>query len=311
MKAVRLLRMLVAVVLLFSTVPVSAEGTAAAGPIAPVPQVDAGGEIEIRADSFGLPQSDHAAASAYAKPSVFLGPDDAVQFSASVPADGLYTVAFDMAATESFINAPEGQLLVDGAFPLVDAQRIVFPIYYQNTRDTFPQDRYGNDALIRQERLLRWSKVILRDVNFSQKYPSQIFLTAGEHAFEFRVTRESMLLGIEQARAGNRISDIGHAVENHARPAGFGVVRDYVGHGIGTRMHEEPQIPNYGRPGHGPRIEEGMVLAIEPMITAGSAALKVLRDNWTAVTRDGSRAAHWELVAAVTADGPKIMGEPA
>ena len=126
-----------------------------------------------------------------------------------------------------------------------------------------------------------------------------------------RVTRESMLLGIEQARAGNRISDIGHAVENHARPAGFGVVRDYVGHGIGTRMHEEPQIPNYGRPGHGPRIEEGMVLAIEPMITAGSAALKVLRDNWTAVTRDGSRAAHWELVAAVTADGPKIMGEPA
>ena len=196
MKAVRLLRLLVAVVLLLSSVPVSAEGLESASQIAPVPQAAAAGsEIEIRADSFGMPQSDHAIAAEYDKPSVFLGPGDTIKFTAPIPMDGQYTIAFDMAATESYINAPEGQLLVDGVFPLVDTQRIVFPIYYQNTRDTFPQDRYGNDALIRQERLLRWSKVILRDVNFSQKYPSQLFLTAGEHEFVFRVTRESMLLG--------------------------------------------------------------------------------------------------------------------
>lgn len=196
MRVVRLLRLLVAGVLLLSTVPVSAEGLESASEIAPLPQAAAaGGEIEIRADSFGMPQSDHAIAVEYDKPSVFLRPGDAIQFTVSVPADGQYTVAFDMAATESYINAPEGQLLVDGAFPLVDTQRIVFPIFYQNSRDTFPQDRYGNDALIRQERLLRWVKVVLRDVNFSQKYPPQLFLTAGEHEFEFRVTRESMLLG--------------------------------------------------------------------------------------------------------------------
>ena len=156
MRVVRLLRLLVAVVLLLSAVPVSAEGLESASQIAPLPQAAAaGGEIEIRADSFGMPQSDHAIAAEYDKPSVFLGPGDAIQFTVSIPADGQYTVAFDMAATESYINAPEGQLLVDGAFPLVDTQRIVFPIFYQNSRDTFPQDRYGNDALIRQERLLR------------------------------------------------------------------------------------------------------------------------------------------------------------
>ncbi len=126
-----------------------------------------------------------------------------------------------------------------------------------------------------------------------------------------RVTRESLFKAIEQVRPGNRVSDIGHAVEQHALRHGFGVVREFVGHGIGTRMHEEPQVPNYGRPGQGPRIETGMVLAIEPMITAGSPAVKVLADGWTAVTRDGSRAAHWELVVAATAEGPRIMGGPA
>ncbi len=125
-----------------------------------------------------------------------------------------------------------------------------------------------------------------------------------------RVTRESLFEAIAQVRPGHHVSDIGHAVERYATAAGFGVVREFVGHGIGTRMHEEPQIPNYGRPGQGPRIEAGMVFAIEPMITAGGPAVKVLRDGWTAVTRDGSRAAHWELVAAATEDGPKILGEP-
>ena len=125
-----------------------------------------------------------------------------------------------------------------------------------------------------------------------------------------RVTRECLMLGLAEVRPGKHVSDIGHAVEKNARAAGFDVVREFVGHGIGTRMHEEPQIPNYGRPGQGARIDEGMVFAIEPMITAGSGSVKVLRDGWTAVTRDGTRAAHWELVVAATADGPRILGEP-
>ncbi|MBP7147382.1 MAG: type I methionyl aminopeptidase [Acidobacteria bacterium] len=126
-----------------------------------------------------------------------------------------------------------------------------------------------------------------------------------------RATRESLLRAIDKMRVGNRLSDIGSAVESHARSAGFSVVRDFVGHGIGTRMHEEPQVPNFGPAGNGPRIEEGMVFAIEPMVVAGNPAVMVLDDGWTAVTRDGSRAAHWELVVAATADGPRVLGEPA
>jgi methionyl aminopeptidase len=125
-----------------------------------------------------------------------------------------------------------------------------------------------------------------------------------------RVTRECLLAAIEQVRPGRRISDIGHAVEEHASAEGFGVVREFVGHAIGTQLHEEPQVPNFGPPGRGARIEEGMVLAIEPMITAGSPGVRVLGDGWTAVTRDGSRAAHWELVVAATASGPQVLGEP-
>ena len=126
-----------------------------------------------------------------------------------------------------------------------------------------------------------------------------------------RVTRECLHLAIEEVRPGRRLSDIGHAVERHATAAGFGVVREFVGHGIGTRLHEEPQVPNFGPPGRGPRLEPGMVFAIEPMITAGESAVKVLGDGWTAVTRDGSLAAHWELVAAVTPSGPRVLGVPA
>ncbi len=125
------------------------------------------------------------------------------------------------------------------------------------------------------------------------------------------VTREALLLAVRQVRPGAHIADIGCAVEQHAAAAGFQVVKEFVGHGIGVRMHEEPQVPNYGRPGQGPRIEAGMVLALEPMIAAGSGAVKVLADGWTAVTRDGSKAAHWELVVAATANGPRVLGEPA
>ena len=122
-----------------------------------------------------------------------------------------------------------------------------------------------------------------------------------------RVTEESLYKAIEAVKPGGRISDIGHAVQKHVEAYGFSVVREFVGHGIGQRMHEEPQIPNYGEPGRGPRLAEGMVLAIEPMVNAGKPAVKVLADGWTAVTRDNSLSAHFEHTVAVTAAGPRIL----
>ncbi|MDE3155230.1 MAG: type I methionyl aminopeptidase [Acidobacteriota bacterium] len=122
-----------------------------------------------------------------------------------------------------------------------------------------------------------------------------------------RVTNEALFKGIAQARPGGRVSDIGHAVQQHVEAHGFSVVREFVGHGIGEQMHEEPQIPNYGDPGRGPRLTEGMVLAIEPMVNVGKPGVKVLKDGWTAVTRDGSLSAHFEHTVAVTAEGPRIL----
>ena len=128
-----------------------------------------------------------------------------------------------------------------------------------------------------------------------------------EAATLLRVTEESLYKAIDRVRPGGRVSDIGHAVQQHIEAYGFSVVREFVGHGIGQRMHEEPQVPNYGEPGRGPRLAEGMVLAIEPMVNAGKPAVKVLADGWTAVTRDSSLSAHFEHTVAVTADGPWIL----
>lgn len=129
-----------------------------------------------------------------------------------------------------------------------------------------------------------------------------------EHVDELlRVTREALEFGIAQVRVGGHVSDIGHHVQRHVEAHGFSVVREFVGHGIGVQLHEEPQIPNYGEPGHGPKLETGMVLAIEPMVTLGRPAVKVLGDGWTAVTRDGSLAAHFEHTVAVTESGPEVL----
>jgi methionyl aminopeptidase len=122
-----------------------------------------------------------------------------------------------------------------------------------------------------------------------------------------RVTEEALEKGIAQVRIGGRVSDIGHAIQKHVEANGFTVVREFVGHGIGAALHEEPQIANYGEPGRGPRLAEGMTLAIEPMVNMGKASVKVLADGWTAVTRDGSLSAHFEHTVAVTKDGPLIM----
>jgi methionyl aminopeptidase len=121
------------------------------------------------------------------------------------------------------------------------------------------------------------------------------------------VTEESLYRGIEQARIGNSVGDVGAAVQEHVEAAGFSVVREFVGHGIGTKLHEEPQIPNFGARGHGAKLREGMVLAIEPMVNYGKPGTRVLGDKWTAVTLDGSFSAHFEHCVAVTKDGPVIL----
>ncbi len=126
-----------------------------------------------------------------------------------------------------------------------------------------------------------------------------------------RVTQESLALAIEQVRVGNRLFDICGAVEKHVVSNGFSIVREFVGHGIGTTLHEEPQIPNYIDPRNdNPRLKEGMTLAIEPMVNAGRPESKVLKDRWTAVTKDGRYSAHFEHVVAVTADGPWVLTRP-
>jgi methionyl aminopeptidase len=122
-----------------------------------------------------------------------------------------------------------------------------------------------------------------------------------------RVTEESLSLAIQQARVGNRLSDISHAVQQHVETAGYSVVTEFVGHGIGRQLHEEPQVPNYGKPGQGPRLQPGMVLAIEPMVNMGGSAVRVLDDRWTAVTVDGSLSAHFEHTIAIQPSGPALV----
>ena len=163
-------------------------------------------------------------------------------------------------------------------------------------------------------RLLNDGDIISIDVGASLNGyfgDSAITLPVGQVSEEaatlLRVTEEALYKAIDRVRPGSRISDLGHAVQKHVEAYGFSVVREFVGHGIGQRMHEEPQVPNYGDPGRGPRLTEGMVLAIEPMVNAGKPAVKVLGDGWTAVTRDGSLSAHFEHTVAVTADAPWIL----
>jgi methionyl aminopeptidase len=124
------------------------------------------------------------------------------------------------------------------------------------------------------------------------------------------VTRESLYKGIEQVRAGNRVSDISAAVQGHVESHGFSIIRAFVGHGIGRRLHEDPPVPNFVERGPNPRLTPGMVLAIEPMTAAGTWDVQMAADAWTAKTRDGALSAHWELSVAVTNNGPWILGEP-
>ena len=131
-----------------------------------------------------------------------------------------------------------------------------------------------------------------------------------EAARLMRVTREALMRAIEQCHPGKRVGDIGHAVQRHAEAHGYSVVREFVGHGIGTSLHEEPQVPNYGPPGRRERLRPGMCVAIEPMLNLGKPDVRVLDDGWTAVTVDGSLSAHFEFSVAVTEAGPWILSDP-
>jgi methionyl aminopeptidase len=167
------------------------------------------------------------------------------------------------------------------------------------------------------ERVLREGEILSVDVGVKLRgYHGDAALTvpigrvSDEAARLIRVTEESLLNAIGQMRVGNRVSDIGATVQKHVEAAGFSVVREFVGHGIGKEMHEPPEVPNFGRPGFGPRIMAGMVFAIEPMVNAGGWRMRELEDGWTAVTADGSLSAHFEHTVAATVDGPRILTLP-
>lgn len=142
---------------------------------------------------------------------------------------------------------------------------------------------------------------------------SAITVPVGEVSDEAKnlleVTEQSLHKGIEQAILGNRLTDISHTIQSFVEDKGYSVVRDFVGHGIGTKMHEEPQVPNFGRPGRGPRLKAGMCLAIEPMVNIGTHQVKTLQNDWTVVTRDHKLSAHFEHSVAITEEGPLILTE--
>lgn len=212
MKPTRLQRWLAAALILTMAVPAPARALATAplrtAAVTPPRSTDApdllprlallaGSDTaqEVRADTFNLPLASDDVAAQYEKPSVRLETGQRLQFRLSVAVAGAYVVSFDMAAAESFMNTPEAELQVDGAYPVADARRIVFPVFYANSSDEFPLDRYGNEALTRQVQRIVWTTVPMRDAGLSRKYPVQLDLTAGEHTFDFGVTQGSLYLG--------------------------------------------------------------------------------------------------------------------
>ncbi|HLF17501.1 MAG TPA: type I methionyl aminopeptidase [Candidatus Omnitrophota bacterium] len=164
------------------------------------------------------------------------------------------------------------------------------------------------------ERIVKEGDIVSLDVGIVYKdYYSDTAVTVGVGRLNgdlsklLKVTEESLYKGIEQARVSNHLSDISHAIQKHVEANHFSIVREFVGHGIGKRLHEDPEIPNFGPPNNGPVLEEGMVFAIEPMVNMGSWQTKILEDGWTVVAADGKPSAHFEHCVAVTKNGPEIL----
>ncbi|MDL1974250.1 MAG: type I methionyl aminopeptidase [Deltaproteobacteria bacterium] len=167
---------------------------------------------------------------------------------------------------------------------------------------------FPNSAPLKEGDILSIDFGVLYDGYYGD---SALTLPVGEIAPEtgrlLQITEDALYLGIEQARYGNRLSDISHAIQSHVELNGCSVVRKFVGHGIGKELHEDPQIPNYGKPGYGIRLQPGMTIAIEPMVNMGGCDVETLEDGWTAVTKDGSLSAHFEHTVAIMDNGPDIL----
>lgn len=177
-----------------------------------------------------------------------------------------------------------------------------------------------NDEVVHgipSDRTLKEGDIIAIDLGVTYKgwvgdsaYTHPVGLVSPDTARLLEVTRIALEKGIAQCYPGNRLGDMGHAIQAHVEAHGFNVVRDFVGHGIGAKMHEDPQVPNFGRPGTGVTLRPGMVLAIEPMVNAGTWEVRVLDDEWTVVTEDRQYSAHFEHTVAITEDGPVILTKP-
>lgn len=222
-KPSRIFRPALSLLVLAATLAFSACGSAPASlsltaqrktptPVAVVPETN----VEARADSFGLPLAQDEIAGQYSKPSVSLRVGDSLKFEATLPIEAEYTLAFDVAAPADVLTAPEGQLRIDGEFPVNDLRRVIFPLYYRNSTDTFPKDRYGNDALIRQVRDVRWMQTPVRDVNFSEPYPLRVKLAAGKHAFDLTLSEGSLYLGSVYLSTFVPYPDYRQYLESHA-----------------------------------------------------------------------------------------------
>jgi ABC-type glycerol-3-phosphate transport system substrate-binding protein len=231
-RSTHLLRTLAILFIIAALIPIPQRFPNAAGLASGVEQltsarpalVESGSNIEVSADSFGLPLAHDETANLYDKPSVLLATGDAVNFSAYIQSSGVYTISFDAAAASSFLSAPEGRLLVDG-HPLADnAQTMVFPVFYKNSTDQFPLDRYGNEALINQVQMTRWSNVPQRDVDFSEKYPVQFTLSSGNHDFTLSLTKESLYLGSIYLAPFNPYPDYAQYLTQHQTPDSVGVL---------------------------------------------------------------------------------------
>lgn len=213
--------------------------------------------------------------------------------------------------TEELDRFAESFILERGGTPAFKGYRVRDQVYTHTLCTSI------NDAVVHgipSDRVLREGDIIGLDIGVAvDGYygDAAVTVAVGKISDEARrlllVTEEALQKGIAQAVVGNRVSDISHAVQSHAEAASFSVVTEFVGHGIGRRLHEEPQVPNYGEPGKGPRLKAGMALAIEPMINIGRPETRYLQDGWTAVTRDGSLSAHFEHTIVVTESGPKIL----
>jgi len=213
--------------------------------------------------------------------------------------------------TEELDRFAEGFILERGGIPAFKGYRVRDKVY-QHTLCTSV-----NNAVVHgipSSRVLKEGDIIGLDLGVVvEGYYGDAAITvpvgriSEDVRYLLQVTNEALHKGIKKAVVGNRISDISHAVQKHAEAARFSIVTEFVGHGIGRKLHEEPQIPNYGEPGKGPRLKAGMALAIEPMVNMGEPETRCLEDGWTAVTQDGSLSAHFEHTIVVTETGPRIL----